>query len=299
MRSLSDQSLVANGSFKAPVDIYLSLELHKVFRVLWSAQWPAARPYGLLRALWKFAPQFASSQQQDASEFFSIIRDGIHAELLSLLSPSTLSPRKDRSSIVTTCFEGSLKTTVTCSNCSCESHTTSPFMELTLTIPMGPNGEHLAHATLDECLELFETPELVDYRCEKCKVQSSCTKRVGLASLPKVLVICLKRFTFSRLGRPFKVKTAVSFPLRNAILDLSGFCPDSKHTCYQLRSVISHHGRGIDQGHYTTTSYNDQRSQWLLYDDHKVRPLSFKESPDQIGSPYLLFYESSTIATDL
>lgn len=290
MRSLSDQSLLPNGKRDRPfpdIEIYLCIELHKVFRVLWSAQWSSARPYGLLRALWKLAPQFATSQQQDASEFFSIVCDRLHGELMTLLSPAT-------GSIISSCFEGRLKTTIVCPQCGRQSNTFNVFLELTLSVPDGANGEPLFETTLAECLRLFAKEESVEYRCDGCGTLGMCSKQVCISQLPKVLVVCIKRFTFSRLGRPFKVKSTVAFPLREAPgLDLAQFCdsPPPPCTTFHLRSIVSHHGRGIDRGHYTTTSFNDQRGLWILFDDHKVTHLSPLHSPSHIGSPYLLFYE--------
>ena len=262
MRSLSERNLQPSEN---DVDIYLSLEIHKVFRVMHAARWKSARPYGLLRAVWKVAPQFSNYQQQDAQEFFSILRDGIHSELTTTLVHQNHAPQARPvegapaavPSIVTSCFEGILETKVACSLCNALSVTLSRFMELTLAIPETSKCEPVNSCSLDECIELFQRPETVEYRCEKCGGSSESTKRTRILYLPQILVLCLKRFTFSRLGFPFKVKTRVRFPLRDhPFLALPISSPSD---VYKLRSVISHHGRGIDRGHYTATLYTQKK----------------------------------------
>lgn len=78
--------------------------------------------------------------------------------------------------------------------------------------------------SLDQCLEAFTTPEQLDaadsWYCGKCKEHVRADKKLDLWTLPEVLVVHLKRFSYSRMWRD-KLDAAVDFPLEG--LDLSRF----------------------------------------------------------------------------
>ncbi len=75
--------------------------------------------------------------------------------------------------------------------------------------------------TLDQCLQAFTTPEQLDaadsWYCSKCKEHVRADKKLDLWTLPEVLVVHLKRFSYSRLWRD-KLDATVDFPLEG--LDL-------------------------------------------------------------------------------
>jgi hypothetical protein len=50
-------------------DVSVSMQIHQLFRVLWSGQWAVVTPVALLEALWNFVPKFRNHEQQDAQEF--------------------------------------------------------------------------------------------------------------------------------------------------------------------------------------------------------------------------------------
>ncbi|GAM18149.1 hypothetical protein SAMD00019534_013240 [Acytostelium subglobosum LB1] len=62
-------------------DLSFSVQLHYLFRVLWSGKWSVVTPSSLLESVWKFIPKFKYYQQQDAQEFFSYLLDCISQEL--------------------------------------------------------------------------------------------------------------------------------------------------------------------------------------------------------------------------
>ncbi|XP_032145713.1 ubiquitin carboxyl-terminal hydrolase 4 isoform X2 [Sapajus apella] len=70
---------------------------------------------------------------------------------------------------------------------------------------------------LRDCIELFTTMETLGehdpWYCPNCKKHQQATKKFDLWSLPKILVVHLKRFSYNRYWRD-KLDTVVEFPVR-------------------------------------------------------------------------------------
>uniref|UniRef100_A0A8C4GQ84 Ubiquitin carboxyl-terminal hydrolase 15 n=1 Tax=Dicentrarchus labrax TaxID=13489 RepID=A0A8C4GQ84_DICLA len=104
---------------------------------------------------------------------------------------------------------------------------------------------------LKDCIELFTTKEKLGaedpWYCPNCKQHQQATKKLDLWSLPPVLVVHLKRFSYSRYMRD-KLDSLVDFPLRD--LDMSEFLinPNSGPCRYDLIAVSNHYG-GMGGGH--------------------------------------------------
>eukprot|EP00301_Raphidiophrys_heterophryoidea_P020999 c5554_g1_i1.p1 GENE.c5554_g1_i1~~c5554_g1_i1.p1 ORF type:complete len:143 (+),score=37.80 c5554_g1_i1:332-760(+) len=125
------------------------------------------------------------------------------------------------------------------------------------------------------------------YMCPRCKRKCKCTKRVTLYTLPKILVIHLKRFSATSMFS-LKVQTAVTVP---PILNLTPFVtsPDSAAVpLYEWYGVSSHHGITIRSGHYTAQCKDLQQQQWFSFDDSRVSSLPSLPHPDT--DTYVLFY---------
>uniref|UniRef100_A0A671YSL4 ubiquitinyl hydrolase 1 n=1 Tax=Sparus aurata TaxID=8175 RepID=A0A671YSL4_SPAAU len=71
---------------------------------------------------------------------------------------------------------------------------------------------------LQECIELFTTVETLEeenpWYCPVCKKHQLATKKLDLWSLPEVLIIHLKRFSYTKFTRE-KLDSIVDFPLRD------------------------------------------------------------------------------------
>jgi hypothetical protein len=80
--------------------------------------------------------------------------------------------------------------------------------------------------SLRDCLETFLQPERLDaddsWYCSRCKAHVQAGKKLDLWRLPEVLVVHLKRFSYSRLSRD-KLEAQVDFPLEG--LDLGAYVP--------------------------------------------------------------------------
>lgn len=138
-----------------------------------------------------------------------------------------------------------------------------------------------------ECFDLFVSPEKIGgenaWFNEKTGKTEDIMKATCFWSLPKILVIILKRF--SPDGKE-KINDIIDFPLTE--LDLSkyikGYNPDSY--VYDLFGVCNHMGY-VSGGHYTAFVKNIS-GQWIHYNDNIVEIIQ----NDNIISPmaYCLFY---------
>lgn len=86
--------------------------------------------------------------------------------------------------------------------------------------------------------------------CPTCKKPQQATKKLDLWRLPEVLVVHLKRFSYSRYLKN-KLETFVDFPINN--LDLSTYVAygNSQSTNRYVLYAISCHYGGLGGGHYT------------------------------------------------
>lgn len=57
---------------------------------------------------------------------------------------------------------------------------------------------------------------------------------------------------------------------------------------YDLFAVVSHHGRGLQEGHFLSYALNPVTQSWLLFNDATVRPVDAETVMS--AQPYLLFY---------
>jgi ubiquitin C-terminal hydrolase len=307
-------------------ELSLSLEMHKLMRVLWSGKWRCATAYGFLRAVWHYFPAMANFRQQDAQEFWCLLRDQLHTELAKQPSGRT---------IVSRTFGGTLRSRITCPRCGHTSDTLTPLLELSLGIqhpssssggsrssPRGSrssallSGASSSTTTLGYCLARFGDEERIDgYACERCKRSVRASKQLRIVQLPKVLCIVLKRFGYTMSGTLRKDSSLVRFALRD--FDVAPVCADDlprgalPNTRYALRSIVAHHGRGISQGHYTAMmACSGDSERFVHLDDRKASPidadsmLPHLSSPSlaadlasrnhrssfRLGSPYIFFY---------
>ena len=88
--------------------------------------------------------------------------------------------------------------------------------------------------------------------CPRCKEHRQASKKLDLWRLPEVLVVHLKRFSYSRFFKN-KLDTLVEYPLRD--LDLTAYLPAEQTAGqgalrYDLYAISNHFG-GMGGGHYT------------------------------------------------
>uniref|UniRef100_A0A8C9RDR8 Ubiquitin carboxyl-terminal hydrolase n=1 Tax=Scleropages formosus TaxID=113540 RepID=A0A8C9RDR8_SCLFO len=144
---------------------------------------------------------------------------------------------------------------------------------------------------LKDCIELFTTKEKLGaedpWYCPNCKQHQQATKKLDLWSLPPVLVVHLKRFSYSRYMRD-KLDSLVDFPLSD--LDMSEFLinPNAGLCRYDLIAVSNHYG-GMGGGHYTAFGKNKDDHKWYYFDDSSVSPANEEQIVSKAA--YVLFYQ--------
>ncbi|XP_007207199.2 ubiquitin carboxyl-terminal hydrolase 8 isoform X2 [Prunus persica] len=144
--------------------------------------------------------------------------------------------------------------------------------------------------SLYKCLEAFLKEEPLGpedmWYCPGCKKHCQASKKLDLWRLPEILVIHLKRFSYSRCFKN-KLETYVDFPDDN--LDLSTYIAyRSDQLCnrYMLYAVSNHYG-SMGGGHYTAFVHHGA-DRWYDFDDSHVNPVS--QDKIKSSAAYVLFY---------
>ena len=156
----------------------------------------------------------------------------------------------------------------------------------------GEEDELSGKMTLEKCLKKFCREEQLEqgdeWYCSRCKKHVLAKKKMDLYYVPKILIICFKRFVKDSY-RWEKNEDEVEFPINN--LDLKNFVigPDKEHSKYDLFAVSQHYG-STGFGHYTAVCKNDGK--WFDYNDSSCHETN--ASSAQSSAAYVLFYRRQT-----
>jgi len=144
--------------------------------------------------------------------------------------------------------------------------------------------------TLDNLLEYFCSDENLEkgneWNCNKCKKKVTVSKRFSIFFVPRLLIICLNRFSRETGYIYGKNGTFIDFPLTD--LDMGKYVcgPDKEYSKYDLFAVSQHFG-GTEGGHYTAVCKNID-GKWYDYNDSSCTLSSTKNVKS--ASAYVLFY---------
>ncbi len=146
--------------------------------------------------------------------------------------------------------------------------------------------------TLFDCLEYFRKEEYLEegneWYCKKCKKFQKAKKKMEIFYVPKILMICLKRFSNERRFSWEKNNSFIDFPINN--MDLKDYViADKENVKYDLYAVSQHFG-GVGGGHYTAVCKNF--GNWYNYNDSSC--YSTNEKDVVSSSAYVLFYRRQT-----
>lgn len=123
-------------------------------------------------------------------------------------------------------------------------------------------------------------------------------RRTSLDQLPPILILHLKQFVYKKDEGLKKLIKKIEYPID---FELPDVCLHEKNSndkslktsrSYKLLAVVYHDGKEAIKGHYLTDVYHIGSSQWIRCDDSnlKVVPSPRSDNPDNLLSPYLLFY---------
>lgn len=186
------------------------------------------------------------------------------------------------------------------------------------------NSELGGAVTLEECFDLYTRAETLGaedaWHCPYCNKKQEVVKKLGLWSLPDILVIHLKRFRQqSKQRSTSKLTMLVDFPLygfdmtphlahsgvqtHNSVPTLGGLgwspwkkprprhqsIPKYDENVYDLYAICNHHGQDLQGGHYTAFCRNPYDTQWYCFDDTRVEAVN--DTNLITNAAYMLFYQ--------
>jgi ubiquitin carboxyl-terminal hydrolase 4/11/15 len=162
-------------------------------------------------------------------------------------------------------------------------------------------GEHsralLSPVTLRQCLDTFTMEERLadDWYCTRCCRHRSAFKKMDLWRLPKILIVHLKRFSYTGFWGE-KISTAVEFPLTAADFSAEHLGSVVNGDLYDLIAVSNHYG-GLCGGHYTAVAQNFISQKWYSFDDSYVNEIDLDDLKvrEAQKSAYLLFYRRRSV----
>lgn len=281
-------------------------EMNKLLRGLWYDN-AIVSPKGFFNYLQILSlkiggGQFVGNNQNDSSELLIFILDTIHEGLAKPIDTPFIEQDvsgfseteqsryyaakhwyniyKSGMSPIAENFYNQLHSNIVCSSCGESSINYDPSIMLTLPIP-----ESKGQISIYDCLDLYTSEETLDndnkYKCEKCGELSNATKKVGIWTTSKYLIICFKRF----MQNTQKNCAPISYPVDD--LDMSKYVINGESgTNYRLYGISNHVG-SLGGGHYF--SYCRNGDKWYEYDDKMVHLL--REDAIVTNGAYVLFYE--------
>jgi ubiquitin C-terminal hydrolase len=226
--------------------------------------------------------------QQDAGEFLSYMLNGMHEECRwEALADNptngsksqgdddeTQSKKTHEDSPIFRIFGGLIKSSVRSIGAKTDSVSLEPFYPLLLDI---------------SCDTVDSVRSAIEAYCKSEEVNGGqATKRLYFKTLPKVLIVNLKRFSYNKgmarkIKKPVKYDEQFTFDRRWLVDD------DVEQPEYQLTAVICHHGEAAAHGHYTAmVRYN---AEWYMYDDLIVRNVDLSYAMNQQMNAYILLYQ--------
>jgi len=306
---LDDSTIQLKLNKQNPFDVLLLNEWDILRKLMWSQNCTIS-PGRFIKQLQNISihkerEEFSNFSQNDSSEFFLFMIDCLHSALsrqvniditgipnneLDLLAVSCYKKmkemyNKDYSEIYDMFYGIHVSQIISLdepNRGSVLSNTPEPFSIINLPIPQ------IKQPSLIDCLELYLQGEILDgdnaWYNENTKTKQSIQKQIIYWSLPKILVIDIKRFNPYNYRN--KNQVHISFPLNN--LDLSkyviGYSPNQY--IYDLYAICNHHG-GTLGGHYY--SFIRVSNKWFCFNDTTISEIT---NIDQLITPnaYLFFY---------
>lgn len=147
---------------------------------------------------------------------------------------------------------------------------------------------------LSDCIKLFTETDTLSaddaWYCNKCKEHREALKKMEFWSLPPVLLLQLKRFTYTSYSRD-RIDTNVAFPLEG--LDMQPFVmQNAMRGIEQVFDLValSLHGGSQSGGHYVAYGRSSENGRWHYYNDSFAKEVEPSEVAKEQSGAYVLFY---------
>merc|ERR1712151_237232 len=244
---------------------------------MWGGEYSTLAPRYLKQTVGNFAPQFNNVYQQDSQEFCSFLMDGLHEDLNRVTEKPYVedfegvgmddnfvaiqSWRKHllrHDSIIVDDCQGMHRSHLTCPVCGRESIKFDVFSSVSLPLTTTKERDTI---TLQECVEKFMEGEQLDelnaWYSPSCRKHVCALKMIALWSVPDILILHLKRFTFDHCSHSgtvlrSKIDYNIDFPIEGFDLTkyVLGPYDDDAPPVYKLFGVSEHSGKTANSGHY-------------------------------------------------
>jgi len=279
-------------------------EYDKLLKVMWSENCVIS-PGGFLHSIQRIArikdaAVFTGFQQNDTSEFLQFIIDCFHnsikREVKMTISGSIVTSqdklavkcyemmrnmyKKDYSEMLEL-FYGIHVSVVKSLDSEYENITPEPFFNLQLELP-----NNNKNPTIIECIDEYTQKEILDEEIEietaNEKNKERCTRTLSFWSLPKILIITLKRFNNNNRKDQRLVNFEYDLDMTKCV---KGYKEEKQ--LYELYGICNHSG-GTRGGHYTSFVKN-ANNKWYLFNDTKVIEI---KNLNKLNTPqaYCFFY---------
>ena len=269
------------------------------YRIAYAASAPRSEPAKLQLLLnqYHYPKAGVNLRQQDAHEFLGHM---LHSLEKPDLSQGVLS--ENHETTLSSLLQGEMQPTYICS----QGHVTRTLLEdsrvagkeFFQVLPIGIiSREGHPLCTLQEAWELHmeeeETDRFFKFACSECGCVRRPKKKWEVISMPKILCLQLKRFTFDEVAGGAQVlEHTIEY---NTVETFT-------NTKYNLRGVVFHSGVSVDSGHYWAVTQHtvNKNTGWWLYNDDQRRSATIAETmqshahsepDDEPGKSYLLFFE--------
>ncbi len=274
----------------------------------------SAKPFK--RVVDKLTDRFHGFQQRDAHEFLGEVIDQIHEELSP---PKAEGTEEETETTSPTCavvptdefFRWNVQVCLKCKHCGYSRSKEEMYRYLSIDI-----GQDIADSgdaksvkpAVDSCLANFFAPEDREVNCEKCEEGTVATQTMKILSVPKVVLLHLKRFmvvekqgaeettelVFKKNKVPVELTTDLSL---GKLLSKNQFSSKLPMENYGLKSIAHHLGNTANSGHYTADAMRadpeDGGDRWVSFDDGIVAEKSLDkivQSARNQRTAYMLLY---------
>lgn len=149
-----------------------------------------------------------------------------------------------------------------------------------------PRDPKVVKPAVDSCLAKFFAPEDREVNCEKCEDGKIATQTMNILSVPKVILLHLKRFMVVEKPKAGAEETEMVFKKNKAPVELTTHLSVDKlltsnqssdklpSESYRLKSIVHHIGNTANSGHYTTDALRPDPEEggdrWVSFDDGVV-----------------------------